>query len=90
MTTTLKIWLAAAGAALLLAYAANSLTNIPSDQELAEATAASLLDAQAQAEQEAPRNRTNEQIAQSVCGKLHGDLAQILMIDGKYVCRGLA
>ena len=87
-------WLAAAGIALVLA--ASNLLDGPSEQELAEAVELDLQDAQqqaqAQAEQDAWRRRSTEQIARDVCRRMHGARAELLRLQdgGGYVCRARA
>jgi len=82
------IWPAAVIVAAIALEAA-SLINVPSEQQLAEATAASLRDAQRQAEQEARKGRSMQQIAQSDCKRMHGEHAQLVQLsDGQdYACR---
>jgi len=86
---TSKTFTCIAVSGIALVFAASYLMDGPSEQDLAEAVALDLKDAQAQAAREAGRGRTTQQIAQAACDRLHGMHAMVLQLqDGTgFVCR---
>lgn len=81
-------WLAAAGIGLVLA--ASYLLDFPSEQELAEAVALDVKDAQAQAARSAGRSTKQvAQMAKAACDRIHGDRALVMSLDDGtgFVCR---